>query len=125
MLLNRVPVYIILILCLITVCTLFSIKSNVIIIRAELSEVNKQLQSERDTIHVLKAELAYLSSPERLQKLNNVYLKLKDTKVSQMISDPLKQAEPVYIASNAPKARVRWNYKRGASKYLIRVSSKK
>ena len=128
MLLNRTPIYMVLSLCLITVYTLFNIKDNVMSIRAELREVSKQVQYESDTIHILKAELAYLSSPERLKRLSSDYLGLKDTKVSQMIRDPLNVKEEKYVkqlAGSQLKSRnIKWRYKKEPNKYLTMVSSK-
>lgn len=124
---NRIPVYIVLMLCSITVYTLFSIKNNVMSIRAELTEVNKQIRYERDAIHLLKAELAYLSSPERLHQLNKRYLSLKETKLCQMASDPSKEqaAKKVILASSQSKvSNTKWRYKKGPSKYVL-VSGKK
>ena len=108
---------------------LFNIKNNVMTIRAELAEVQKQMRYEIDTIHVLKAELSYLASPARLRKLNSEYLKLKDTKVAQMIGDPRKE-EVAFEASSFASAKIangntKWRYKKGPSKYLTLVSSKK
>ena len=127
MFLSRTSVYTVLILCLITVCVLFNIKDSVMTIRMELREVSKQMQYESDTIHLLKAELAYLASPERLQKLNKDHLALNETKVSQMISDPLQvkaEHSGVQIASKLSTNNVKWRYKKGPSKYLTLVSAK-
>ena len=127
MFLSRTPIYIVLILCLITVCVLFNIKDSVMTIRMELREVSKQMQHESDTIHLLKAELAYLASPERLQKLNKDHLTLKETKVSQMISDPLQLhsvASKIQVASKLSTNNVKWRYKKGPSKYLTLASGK-
>ncbi|MDG1437194.1 MAG: hypothetical protein P8P83_05400 [Rickettsiaceae bacterium] len=126
---NRLPAYLVLILCMITVYTLFTIKDNVMTIRMELVEVNKQIQYENDTIHLLKAELAYLASPERLQRLNKGYLSLKETQVSQMITDPIieqKYASRVGFADSKIKSsNVKWRYKKGPSKYVTLASGKK
>jgi len=123
----RMPLYLVLTLCLVTVYTLFNIKDRVMSIRSELIEVKKQVQNESDTIHLLKAELAYLTSPERLKRLNDGYLNLKDTQVSQMVVDPLKKREAKQIASAKilRKNGVKWRYKKGPSKYLTMVSGKK
>jgi len=129
MLLNRTPIFMVIIMCLGTVYMLFNIKNNVTAIRAELVEVNKQMRYEIDTIHVLKAELSYLASPTRLRKLNSEYLKLKDTKVAQMITDPRKEEvafKSVRFASvKASSSNVKWRYKKGPSKYMTLVSGKK
>lgn len=125
---NRAPFYIILILCLVTVYTLFNIKERVMSIKMEIKEVSRQIQHESDMIHLFKAELSYLSSPERLKKLNSKYLLLEETKVSQMIGDPLNQKnnqKSLNIASNTKKTKsVKWIYRKGPSKYLTLVSGK-
>jgi len=128
MLLSRTPVYRVLLLCLITVYMLFYIKDSVMSIRAELREVSKQMQYESDTIHILKAELAYLTSPERLKRLSSDYLGLKDTKISQMISDPLNTKKEKHVkqlaSSQLKSSNIKWRYKKGPNKYLTMVSSK-
>jgi hypothetical protein len=87
------------------------------------------MRYEIDTIHVLKAELSYLASPTRLRKLNSEYLKLKDTQVAQMITDPRKEEvalKSVRFASvKASSGNVKWRYKKGPSKYMTLVSGKK
>ena len=129
MLLNRTPIFIVIIMCLGTVYMLFNIKNNVMAIRAELAEVQKQMRYEIDTIHVLKAELSYLASPSRLRNLNSKYLRLKDTKVAQMISDPRKEEVTFeskrFAGAKMANANVKWRYKKGPSKYVTLVSSKK
>ena len=128
MLLSRTPVYRVLLLCLIKVYMLFYIKDSVMSIRAELREVSKQMQYESDTIHILKAELAYLTSPERLKRLSSDYLGLKDTKISQMISDPLNTKKEKHVkqlaSSQLKSSNIKWRYKKGPNKYLTMVSSK-
>lgn len=129
MLLNRTPIHIVFSLCLITIYILFNIKDSVMTIRAELREVSKQIQYEFDSIHLLKAELAYLTAPDRLKDLNDEYLKLKDTKVSQMVADPLKDNRETYnqkiASSKLRKVNTGWRYKKGPSKYLTMASRKK
>lgn len=129
MLLSRTPIFVVIIVCLGTIYTLFNIKNNVMAIRAELGEVKKQMRYEADTIHVLKAELAYLTSPSRLKRLNNEYLKLEDTKVAQMISDPRKEKvifkSHRFASSKSSKGNTNWRYKKGPTKYLTLASGKK
>ena len=126
---SRIPMFIIIIVCLGTIYTLFNIKNNVMTNRTELSEVKKQIRYENDAIHVLKAELAYLTSPSRLKKLNNKYLKLKDTKVTQMISNPRKEKVVFkshrFTGSKSSKGNTNWRYKKGPTKYLTLASGKK
>ena len=59
MLLEKSPIYIVFIVCLMSIYALFNIKENVMSIKGELTEVNNQVQDEIDKIHLLKAELAY------------------------------------------------------------------
>ncbi len=123
MLFERTPFYFILIPCLVTMYFLFSVKENVMNRRAQLNHINKQIQYEKDTIHLLKAEFSYLSSPKRLAMLNDKYLSLKPSHIAQ-ISDDIMSDERVVLASapvhNKP---VKWNYKKGPSKYVT-VSAK-
>lgn len=128
--LNRIPLYFLIGMCLITVYGLFHIKDRVTTLRTELKEVKKQMESEQDTMHILKAELAYLTSPERLQRLAKSYLDLKITEVSQMSVDPMNEEQSdkliaTKIASTEMKiSHVKWRYKKGPSKYVTRVSHK-
>ena len=108
---------------------LFSMKNNVIAIGAELKDLRKQTLHEMDTIHILKAESAYLTSPVRLKKLNKSYLKLEDTKVTQTISDPRKERVILkssnFVNKSISRSSVKWRYKKGPVKYLTFASLKK
>ncbi|GAB4163918.1 MAG: hypothetical protein Tsb006_3250 [Rickettsiaceae bacterium] len=129
MLLERTPIYIVLSICLATIYALFSIKENVMSLRAELLEVNSQIEHEFDTIHLLKAELAYLTSPARLKQLNEEYVRLSDTAIAQMDVDPISQDSKTKIhkiANNKISSKnTRWRYKKGPSKYLTMAAGKK
>ncbi len=130
MLLEKSPIYIVVIVCLMSVYTLFTIKENVMSIRGELTEVNSQVQDEIDKIHLLKAELAYLTSPERLKALNDEYVKLSDTNLAQMEIDPIVQDKEVLEVRRVASIKLRsentkWRYKKGPSKYVTMASGKK
>lgn len=128
MFLRRLQLYVISSLCLMSVYSLFYIKDNVITIRSELAQVKKQVENEADNIRLLKAELAYLTSPERLQKLNDRYLNLSETKPSQMINDPLTydNTQVKQIASaKIRNTNIKWRYKKSHSQYLTTASLKK
>lgn len=130
MLLEKSPVYIVIVVCLVSVYTLFTIKENVTTIREELTEVNSQLQDEVDKIHLLKAELAYLTSPARLKALNDEYLKLSDTNLVQMEINPLEQNQGAQEVKRIASVKLRnenikWRYKKGPSKYVTMASGKK
>ncbi|MFK7968474.1 MAG: cell division protein FtsL [Rickettsiaceae bacterium] len=125
----RVLVYIVITLCLLTICSLFSIKDSVVTLKSELQEVRKQVQNEEDAIRILKAELAYLSSPERIQKLASKYLTLEKPKVTQMIKDPLitenLETSQTLANSKSNKGNTKWHYKKGPTKYLTMVKGRK
>jgi len=130
MLLEKSPIYIVFIVCLMSIYTLFNIKENVMSIKGELTEVNNQVQDEIDKIHLLKAELAYLASPERLKALNDEYVKLSDTNLAQMEIDPIIQDKEVLEVRRVASVKLRsentkWRYKKGPSKYVTMASGKK
>lgn len=126
---HRGLVYIAIVLCLLTIYGLFSVKDNVVTLRLELQEVRKQVRNEEDAIRILKAELAYLGSPERIQKLAHKYLILEKPKVIQMIKDPLieNNLEQTRTLSSArlSKKTNKWRYKKGPSKYLMMAKGQK
>lgn len=135
MLFKRIPILIITTLCFLSMYNLFYIKDNVKIIKKELKEVKIQIDNEIDAIHLLTAELTYLSSPSRLKQLNDKYLKLSDTNMEQMIADPLvdiEQEKPDLLNKNSKHKKyvsnenkqVKWRYKKGPEKYLM-ISNKK
>ncbi len=98
---NRISVYFFIALFIVTIYGLFTIKSKVIILKSELLEVQKQIKLEKDSVHVLKAEMAYLASPERLSKLNSNYLNLQGTTTKQLVQNPLTDKMRSYgIAKN-------------------------
>jgi hypothetical protein len=98
-------------------------------LKYELQEVRKQVRNEEDAIRILKAELAYLGSPERIQKFAAKYLSLEKPKVTQMIRDPLisnNSEEPKKLASTKINKRTtKWHYKKGPTKYLTMVKGGK
>ena len=122
--------YVIFSIIIITVYCLFTIKEKVSLLNYQLIEVNKQLIQERDNIHILKAEFAYLSSPERLTKLLSNCSGLETIKITQMIKDPLLNSEESTkpYKSNEKLVvnnHIKWRYKRSGSKYLQTVSNQR
>jgi len=123
--LYKIISYITIILCLLTIYGLFTIKDSVITLRLELEEVKKQVRNEEDAIRILKAELAYLGSPERIQKLAHKYLILEKPKVTQITKDPLleekSEQSKIFASVKTLRKSNKWRYKKGPAKYLTMV----
>ena len=128
--LAKLPSYFIVVVFVITAIGLFLIKDSVGNLSYQLSEANRQISQEKNNIHMLKAETAYLTSPERLRKLTNAYLTLSNIKPNQMIRNPLTILENqgfVEASTNEVtlKNHVKWRYKRSPNKYLKTVSDRR
>lgn len=127
----RAFTYLVLLVFSITAYGLFSIKDRVSALNSDLQEVNRQLIDEKNRIHMLKAEISYLSSPDRLRKLVNDYFELEPVKTTQMIKDPLhsrvvtENASIRNITPSLAKRNVQWRYKRVMTKYLQTVSNRR
>lgn len=109
---------------------LFQIKFKVHSLHIEVAELKKQLEHEKNSIHVLKAEWAYLTQPDRLQKLSEKYLNLKELQHDQIMiaqegtiivaqQKMLYQAEGFILPTSMKKnssmptkfSPVKWRYK--------------
>ena len=76
---------IILLLCLvITVFGLFQIKYSVQYLQKYVAEIKRQVYEEKASIHILKAEWAYLNHPSRLNLLAKKYLTMQEAKIFQI-----------------------------------------
>ncbi len=64
---------------------LFQVKFKVQNLHREMAELEKQLEHEKNSIHVLKAEWAYLNQPERLQRLAEKFLNLAEMRAEQIM----------------------------------------
>ncbi|RYE05756.1 MAG: hypothetical protein EOP33_00600 [Rickettsiaceae bacterium] len=129
----KISNYNVVIIFILATTSLFVIKNNASNTSYQLNEVDKQILKEKNNIYMLKAEIAYLTSPVRLRKLSNDYLHLQNIKPHQMIKDPLTnnvedQQYVKYDASLAPKLikhNVKWRYKRSSNNYVKTISSQK
>ncbi len=59
------------------VLALYQVKYEVRDVKDQVSELEGELETEYKSLHVLRAEWAYLTHPERLKELNDKYLSLK------------------------------------------------
>ena len=71
-------------LLVISIISLFSIKSKVISGNKELNWLNSQILQETNNIQILNAELAYLTTPERIDILQQKYLNLQKIEQKQI-----------------------------------------
>jgi cell division protein FtsL len=74
---------------------LFAIKHKVQNLNKELNEINSKIVSEKENIHILKAEYTYLTNPKRIKKLIDSNLALQTVKPDQIV-------EPSAIQPTAP-----------------------
>lgn len=79
---------------------IFQLKYNVVSLEEDLWKVQRQILSEQEATHVLKAEWAYLNEPARLQKLSQEHLKLRPIASNQLVSvDVLSDMSMFDVAS--------------------------
>lgn len=53
---------------------LYAVKYRVQGLRSQVAEISRQFEQEKEALHVVAAEWAYLNRPERLKSLNDKYL---------------------------------------------------
>ncbi len=63
---------------------LFQVKYKVVELEDEIKQVNREIFKVEESLHVLKAEWAYRTSPLRLNQLAGKHLKMSTFSVSQM-----------------------------------------
>lgn len=84
---------------------LFQITHEVEGLKKDLVVLNREIASDREMVHVLKAEWAYLSKPSRIKDLADRYLDLKIIDVANLRSED--NFYDMYIAQNrAPANKV-------------------
>lgn len=81
---------------------LYSVKYRVQAMDEEIAAIRTQIAAERKAIHVLNAEWAYLSRPERVRELAEKHLKMHSMDGKQMleVADvPFSPDAPVHLVS--------------------------
>lgn len=63
---------------------LYRVKYEVQSLRILIADTSRQLEMERESLHVVAAEWAYLNRPERLQQLSAKYLSSDSVMVNQI-----------------------------------------
>jgi hypothetical protein len=90
---------------------MFKVKYEVMDLEDALARTNRAILADQDSIHVLKAEWAYLSQPSRLAELSKRHLDLVPlgaAQLGQVSAIPLRpSAVPIGVAtSDAPTTPV-------------------
>ena len=106
---------------------MFKVKYQVQALEEEVFKVRKQINAERDAIHVLNAEWSFLTQPLRLADLSKKYLSLEPVSAPQLkqVADlaalpprptpsadvppadvPVPSSKPVAASSNPPPAKL-------------------
>jgi cell division protein FtsL len=92
---------------------LYHLKQRVQAAERRLASVNQSIVQDRQAIHVLRAEWAYLARPSRLERLAARHLKLEPIKPSQIRAfDEL----PAQFAPTNKNERVEQSAKAGAKR---------
>jgi len=63
---------------------LYEVKYEVQSLKNQVAETSRHLEAEKEALHVVAAEWAYLNRPDRLQQLASKYLTSTDVTVSQV-----------------------------------------
>ena len=135
---SKYYIYLICFLVTLSAYWLFCVKQYAKDIKQQLDEVTQQINQEKDSIHIYRAELSYLRSPQRIKELSQKYLKLESIKPSQMIAD-LGLLDPSINKitkkktkfeingkkeSKNPMKLAGWRYKKPGQKYVTEVLMK-
>lgn len=83
----RIPAAMSACLLLLAVGIVYIVKYQVRDIQREVSSMESQLRAERDALHVLRAEWAYLTRPQRVRALAEAHLDLAPLQGRQMVDD--------------------------------------
>jgi cell division protein FtsL len=68
-----------------TAVGMFMVKNKVQELNRRLTNISARVVSEKEGIHVLQAELAFLNNPKRVKALSDKHLNLKAPKSSQIL----------------------------------------
>ncbi len=63
---------------------LYMVKYQVQYLRQQVAQTQQELEKEKEALHVVGAEWAYLNRPDRLQALSNKYLASSEMTVDQV-----------------------------------------
>lgn len=81
---NRLSTVVWMLLFVASAFLLYMVKYQVQYLRQQVAETSRELEQERESLHVVQAEWAYLNRPERLQILAREYLASSEMTASQV-----------------------------------------
>ena len=81
---NRLSTVVWLFVIVVAAFMLYKVKYEVQTLKNKVAEASRQLEQEKQALHVVAAEWAYLNRPERLQKLAVKYLASSEVTVMQI-----------------------------------------
>ncbi|MDA7569641.1 hypothetical protein N8742_08080 [Emcibacteraceae bacterium] len=86
---------------IISTAAVYNLKQGTYDLEEEKRTISSKILKDREAIKVLKAEMAYLSRPERIERLSKRHLVLASTTNEQMVSDvkELSERENVQLVS--------------------------
>lgn len=84
----------------------FQVEFRVEGLRAELTEINRQLEEDQQAIHVLKAEWAFLTYPDRIRTAAAKHLKTESAGVQQIARIEDIPLRPVVVASGERSSEI-------------------
>ncbi len=105
---NKIAIYVLSItVVLFTIAASSYLKTSVYRLEKELKEINRSIQNDKDTIHILNAEWSKLNNPTRLRNLAKAHTNLNSVRGEQIIN---YSALPFsYESENAKKQNARRN----------------
>jgi hypothetical protein len=87
---------------------LYTVKYRVLALQREIASVEQELKQEQQNLHVVNAEWAYLTRPDRLQKLvaaNTKLMPVQGVQVMEVSTLPFPIATNSEQLANAPVAK--------------------
>jgi hypothetical protein len=81
---NRLSTLIWMLVIVVAAFLLYTVKYQVQSLKTQIAETSRQLEAEKEALHVAAAEWAYLNRPERLRLLAGKYLSASEVTVDQV-----------------------------------------
>lgn len=90
------------ILIAITISCLFAVKHRVHVISKEMSKLNANIVREKEAIHILHAEWAFLTQPGKIAKLTDKHLHLQPMSSKDIKRFSINTSQEKKSSSSAP-----------------------